>query len=191
MPFEFKTTPLKGIVLVQPKRFTDDRGSFEECYRRRDFDVHGIKVDFVQDNTSYSVKHTIRGLHFQKAPHGQAKLIKVLAGRVLDVAVDIREDSATFGKHIAVELSSDAGNMIFIPEGFAHGFSVLSDTAIVYYKTSSYYHPDSEGGIFYQDPKLGIDWKTDEPLISPKDEQLPLLTEIKGDLFQNHPSVKA
>lgn len=178
MPFEFEKSALDGIVLIQPKRFGDARGSFEECYHRRDFEAQGIHVDFVQDNTSFSIKGTIRGLHFQKAPHGQAKLLKVLNGRVLDVAVDIREHSATFGKHIAIELSAESGNMIYIPEGFAHGFSVLSETAIVHYKTSNYYHPQAEGGIFYRDPELAIDWKTDAPLVSPKDEALPLLNTI-------------
>ena len=179
MPFEFNKASLNGIVLIQPKRFSDARGSFEECYHLRDFNAHGIQDTFVQDNTSYSIKNTIRGLHFQNAPHGQAKLVKVLAGRVLDVAVDIRKESDTFGKHIAVEISSDAGNMIYIPEGFAHGFSVLSDSAIVHYKTTSYYQPDSEEGISFEDPELGIDWKINQPLTSPKDRELPPLRQVK------------
>lgn len=178
MPFAFTQAPLEGIVLIQPKRFSDDRGSFEECFHRRDFEAHGITHEFVQDNTSFSVKNTIRGLHFQIAPHAQAKLLKVLEGHILDVAVDIRQQSATFGKHFAIELSSDLGNMIYIPDGFAHGFAVLSDTAIVHYKTTNYYHPASESGIVYNDPDLGIDWKITEPLISTKDAVLPFLKDI-------------
>lgn len=179
MPFEFKKASLDGIILIQPKRFNDTRGSFEECYHLRDFAAHGIPDAFVQDNTSSSIKNTIRGLHYQKAPHAQAKLVKVLAGRVLDVAVDIREKSNTFGKHIAVEISSDKGNMIYIPEGFAHGFSVLSDSAIVHYKTTSYYHPDSEAGVSFQDPELGLDWRITHPFVSPKDTELPPLRDVK------------
>jgi len=179
MPFEFKKASLDGIILIQPKRFNDTRGSFEECYHLRDFAAHGIPDTFVQDNTSYSIKNTIRGLHFQKPPHAQAKLVKVLAGRVLDVAVDIRDKSNTFGKHIAVEISSDTGNMIYIPEGFAHGFSVLSDSAIVHYKTTSYYHPDSEAGVSFQDPELGLDWRITHPFVSPKDTELPPLRDVK------------
>jgi len=183
MPFEFKKASLEGIILIQPRRFSDTRGSFEECYHLRDFAAHSIPDAFVQDNTSFSIKNTIRGQHFQKAPHGQAKLVKVLAGRVLDVAVDIREKSNTYGQHIAVEISSDTGNMIYIPEGFAHGFSVLSDSAIVHYKTTSYYHPDSEAGVSYQDPELGIDWKITDPFVSPKDSELPLLRELKPSIL--------
>jgi len=177
MPFEFENAALNGIVIVHPKRFRDARGAFEECYHSRDFAENGIEPPFVQDNQSWSIQNTVRGLHYQQRPGAQGKLVRVVAGRILDVAVDIRQQSPTFGKHICFELDAEKGTMIYIPDGFAHGFSVLSAEAVVHYKTTSFYQPDLEQGIRWDDPDLGIDWKVDHALLSDKDKELPSLNE--------------
>ncbi|MDE6832274.1 MAG: dTDP-4-dehydrorhamnose 3,5-epimerase, partial [Muribaculaceae bacterium] len=165
-------TEIEGVVILEPRVFSDDRGYFFESYSKKSFDnAIGHPVDFVQDNQSRSVKGVVRGLHFQRPPYAQAKLVRCVSGSVLDVAVDLRAGSPTYGQHIAVELTSDNHRMLFIPKGFAHGFSVLSDEAVFQYKCDEYYHPEAEGGISLLDPDLGIDWTTDlcKAILSPKD----------------------
>jgi len=172
-------TGIQGVVIVEPQVFRDGRGYFFESFSRRRFVEEVADVDFVQDNESRSSYGVVRGLHFQKAPHAQAKLVRVVRGKVLDVAVDIRPDSPTFGKHVAVELSEDNHRMLFMPRGFAHGFSVLSDEAVLQYKCDSYYVPQSESGIAWNDPELAIDWKipSEEVILSEKDKARPSLKE--------------
>lgn len=176
-------TNLPGVLLLKPKIFQDERGFFLETYREEQLKAQGMDVHFVQDNLSLSQRNTVRGLHYQ-IEQQQDKLIMVMKGTVLDVAVDLRKGSPTFGQHTAVELSSENKHQMFIPKGFAHGFSVLSDEALVYYKCSDYYYPDGERGLFWDDSELGIDWKVSDPIISEKDQHQPLLNEIsKKDLF--------
>lgn len=164
-------TEIPGVKIIEPRVFTDSRGYFFESYSKRVFDEKVAKIDFIQDNESCSTFGVIRGLHFQRPPYCQAKLVRCVKGRVLDVAVDIRKGSPTFGKHVAVELSEDNHLQFFIPHGFAHGFSVLSDSAVFQYKCDNYYHPESEGGISLLDPTLEIDWKIDisKAVLSDKD----------------------
>lgn len=177
---EIIKTDIEGPVILKPRIFTDTRGYFYESYSKRVFDELVTPVDFVQDNQSMSSKGVVRGLHFQKPPFTQAKLVRCIQGLVLDVAVDLRKDSPTFGKHVAVELSDENNFQFFIPKGFAHGFSVLSDTAIFQYKCDNYYAPQSEGGISILDESLGIDWRIDlrEANLSDKDKTHPLLSEF-------------
>ena len=164
-------TDIEGLKIIEPRVFTDSRGYFFESYSKRCFDEEVAKVDFVQDNESSSSYGVIRGLHFQCPPHCQAKLVRCVKGRVLDAAVDIRKSSPTYGKHVAVELSEDNHLQFFIPHGFAHGFSVLSENAIFQYKCDEYYHPETENGISLLDPDLGIDWHIDisKAILSDKD----------------------
>lgn len=164
------TTPIEGILIIEPKLFKDKRGFFMETYNQIRYRASGIDRTFVQDNLSYSQKNTIRGLHFQ-IKHPQAKLIQVLSGEIFDVAVDLRFGSATFGKWTGIHLSDDNRRQVFIPEGFAHGFCVLSDFALFYYKCSDVYMPDDEGGIIWSDPDIGIEWPVEHPIISEKDKQ--------------------
>ena len=175
----FIETKIPGVVIFEPRIFTDDRGYFFETYNEKLFKEAGIDVDFVQDNQSKSSYGVIRGLHFQKGEHAQAKLVRVLQGSVLDVAVDLREGSATFGKHVAVELSDVNNLQLFIPRGFAHGFSVLSKTAVFAYKCDNLYCKESEGGVNCADPDLGIDWRipVENACLSEKDKILPGLKE--------------
>lgn len=171
-------TKLKGCFLIEPRVFTDDRGYFFESFNERDFQqAIGAAVHFVQDNQSFSKKGVIRALHYQVGEFAQAKLVRVLQGRVLDVAVDLRHGSPTFGQHISVELSCDNKKQLFIPRGFAHGFAVLSDSAEFFYKCDNYYNAASEGGIRYDDPDLNIDWQVPEGerILSEKDGSLPAL----------------
>ena len=156
---EFHETPIKGVYLIKPKIFTDSRGYFFESYNRAEFVKNGIKNNFIQDNQSKSTYGVIRGLHCQLGRYSQAKLVRVLQGRVLDVAVDIRRGSPTFGKYVAYELSDENQFQLFIPRHFLHGFSVLSDTAVFAYKVDNFYNKNSEFGIRYDDPQIGIDWK--------------------------------
>jgi dTDP-4-dehydrorhamnose 3,5-epimerase len=169
-------TPLGGCVVLKPTVFSDYRGSFYESYKRAVLDDFlGYEVDFLQDNESFSSQGVLRGLHFQKGAYAQAKLVRVVQGSVLDVAVDLRVDSPTYGQHFSIELSSENKKQLFIPKGFAHGFVVLSDTAIFSYKCDNYYNKESESGIIYNDPTLNIDWKlpNDQLQFSEKDLQLP------------------
>ena len=180
---EITETHIPDVLLFEPVVHEDDRGFFLETYREEYLKYRNIDVHFVQDNLSKSQQNTIRGLHYQ-IEQQQDKLIMVMQGEILDVAVDLREDSPTFGQHTAVELSSDNKHQVFIPKGFAHGFSVLSEEALVYYKCSDYYNPSGERGLYWDDPKLDIDWKVDDPIISGKDQHQPKLDEIPSkDLF--------
>ncbi|OLY92097.1 dTDP-4-dehydrorhamnose 3,5-epimerase [Cnuella takakiae] len=176
---QFETCHIPGLVIVTPKVFSDSRGFFFEAYNRKPFEEAGITANFVQDNQSQSSYGVIRGLHFQRNPFAQSKLVRVLQGTILDVGVDIREGSPTFGQHFSIELSAENKKQLFLPAGFAHGFSVLSETAIVAYKCDNYYSKESEGGIRYDDPELAIDWKIDpaKAIVSGKDLELPLLSE--------------
>ncbi len=176
---ELKTTTLPGVIEIFPKVFSDNRGYFFESFRQDWLEKLGITVDWVQDNQSFSQKGTIRGIHFQKAPFAQAKLVRVLLGKVLDVAVDLRKGSPTFGKSYCTILDCEKNNLLYIPEGFGHGFSVLED-AIFVYKCSNYYNKSSEGGVLWSDPELAIYWMVDQPIISEKDKVCPTLKEFKN-----------
>lgn len=164
-------TEIDGVLIIEPRIFNDGRGYFFEAYSRREFEALVRKVDFVQDNESCSSYGVVRGLHFQKPPYSQSKLVRVISGTVLDVAVDIRKGSPTFGRHVAVELSGDNHRQLFIPRGFAHGFAVLSNEAVFQYKCDSFYAPQSEGAIAWDDPDLGIDWRipSERVVLSEKD----------------------
>lgn len=173
-------TEIKGVFIIEPKVFSDSRGYFFESFSQREFDSAIGPVTFVQDNQSKSSYGVVRGLHFQKPPHAQAKLVRVVKGKVLDVAVDMRKDSPTFGKHVAVELSDENHRQVFIPKGFAHGFSVLSEEAVFQYKCDEYYAPESEAAIAWDDKDLNIDWKVpaDDVVLSPKDKCHPTFNEF-------------
>lgn len=175
----FITTPIDGVIIFEPKVFHDDRGYFFESYNERLFAQNGINAKFVQDNQSKSSYGVIRGLHFQKGEHAQAKLVRVLSGKVLDVAVDLREGSKTFGRHVATELSAENNLSLFIPRGFAHGFSVLSETAVFSYKCDNLYCKEAEGGLDLTDPDLAIDWRIpfDKAILSEKDKHHPRFKE--------------
>ena len=162
---------IKGVWVIEPKRFGDKRGYFSEVFKQAEFDAHVGHVDFVQDNESFSGKGVLRGLHFQRGEFSQAKLVRVSQGTVLDVAVDLRHGSPTWGKHVAVELSAEIGRQLFIPRGFAHGFVVLSDVAQFQYKVDNIYAPQSEATLRFDEPALDIDWRiaADEMLLSDKD----------------------
>lgn len=180
---EILKTEIEGLLILKPKVFTDSRGYFYESYSKRVFDeAVGREVDFVQDNQSKSSYGVVRGLHFQKPPFAQSKLVRCIKGRVLDVAVDLRKDSPTFGKHFAVELTEDNNLQFFIPRGFAHGFSVLSEEAVFQYKCDNYYAPQADGGISLNDESLGIDWRIapEDRILSDKDLHHPLLSEIES-----------
>ncbi len=177
----FIPTKIKDVVVFEPRIFTDDRGYFFETYNEKLFNDNGIAAKFVQDNQSKSSYGVIRGLHFQKGEHAQAKLVRVLQGSVLDVAVDLRAGSETYGKYVAVELSDVNNLQLFIPRGFAHGFSVLSRTAVFAYKCDNLYCKESEGGIDCNDPDLGIDWQipAEDRVLSEKDKLHPLFKDFK------------
>ncbi len=173
-------TSLPGVYVLEPRVFQDARGFFLETYHRQKFAELGIKADFVQDNHSRSQRGTLRGLHYQ-LHHPQAKLCRVVLGSVLDVAVDIRRNSPTFGRWVAVELTAENKRQIFIPAGFAHGFVVLSEAAEFLYKCDEFYHPEDERGIAWNCPTLGIDWGIQEPLLSVKDQRNPTLGDVDPD----------
>lgn len=164
-------TEIPDVKIIEPRLFGDKRGYFFEVFSQKEFEEKVSKTIFVQDNESKSKYGVLRGLHFQKAPYSQAKLVRVIEGRVLDVAVDIRKGSPTFGKYVAVELTAENKRQFFIPKGFAHGFSVLSETAVFQYKCDEYYHPEAEGGIAWNDEDLNIDWQipADKIILSEKD----------------------
>ena len=172
------TTEIEGLLILEPTVFGDERGYFFESFSQREFEEKVCKTVFVQDNESKSGYGVLRGLHFQKPPFEQAKLVRVVKGKVLDVAVDIREDSPTFGKHVSVELSEENKRQMFVPRGFAHGFAVLSEEAIFQYKCDNYYMPQAEGGILWNDPALNIDWKIpmEDVILSEKDKKLLVLS---------------
>jgi len=179
----FIQTPIQNLLVFEPKVFEDSRGYFFESFNLKTFRAEGIEINFVQDNQSLSLYGVIRGLHYQLQPHPQVKLIRVLVGKVLDVAVDIRKGSPTFGKSFSIELSAENKKQLFIPAGFAHGFSVLSEHAEVLYKCDSFYNKESEAGILHNDPSLGIDWKipAGKAIISEKDSKLPLFADCENN----------
>ena len=181
MPFTFQQLKIPDVILIEPKIYTDTRGYFTETYKRSEFIENGINENFVQDNWSHSMKGTLRGLHFQKQPKAQAKLVMVLKGEVFDVAVDIRKGSSTYGKWVGLNLSGKKAQMLYIPAGFAHGFCVLSDEADFVYKVSDEYSPELDSGILWNDPDIGIDWLITDPLLSAKDMALPLLKDADLD----------
>mgnify|MGYP003303650780 FL=1 len=175
-------TEIQGLFIIEPDVYGDSRGYFFESFNKRRFEEQtGINVDFVQDNESRSTYGVVRGLHFQRPPHAQAKLVRVVSGRVLDVAVDLREGSPTYGRHVAVELSGENHRQVFIPKGFAHGFSVLSEEAVFQYKCDDYYAPETEGAVAWDDPDIAIDWRipADKMILSEKDKKHPRLSELK------------
>ncbi|MHA4809618.1 dTDP-4-dehydrorhamnose 3,5-epimerase [Flavitalea flava] len=179
----FTSTEISGLFIFEPAVFKDERGYFFESYNEEVFQRSGHPMRFLQDNQSFSRYGVIRGLHYQLDPHAQTKLIRVLQGTILDVAVDIRKGSSTYGKYLSIELSAENKKQLLIPKGFAHGFSVLSETAEVSYKCDSLYSKSSEGGILYNDPALGIDWKVaeDKVVISSKDLELPVLSACRNN----------
>lgn len=174
-------TEIDGVVIIEPRLFKDDRGYFFESYSEKDFNAQVREIKFVQDNESKSSYGVLRGLHFQKPPYAQSKLVRVIKGAVLDVAVDIRKGSPTFGKHVAVELTEDNHRQFFIPRGFAHGFSVLTPKVIFQYKCDNFYAPQSEGALAWDDPDLGIDWciPSDKIILSEKDRHHPRLKDAE------------
>lgn len=175
-------TDIEGVVIIEPRVFTDSRGYFFESFNKKAFEEAVGHIDFVQDNESCSSRGVMRGLHFQRPPHAQAKLVRCVRGAVLDVAVDIRKGSPTYGKHVAVELTEENHRQFFIPRGFAHGFAVLSDTAIFQYKCDNYYCPEADGGISIVDTSLDIDWHIDlqNAILSEKDKKHPLFNDFKS-----------
>ena len=180
MPFEFKKLSIPDVILVTPKVYGDNRGFFLEGYKKSEFFNHGITVEFNQDNHSQSTKGVLRGLHYQKAPKAQAKLVRCIEGEIFDVSVDIRKNSPTFGKWVGEKLSAENKNMLFIPEGFAHGFVVLSEKAQLLYKASNEFAPDFDRGVRWNDPDININWGIDfEPILSEKDTKQPFLRELK------------
>lgn len=180
------STDLPGLFILEPKVFNDSRGYFFESFNKKVFEQHKLEYTFVQDNESLSAYGTIRGLHYQLAPYAQSKLVRVISGKIYDVAVDIRKDSPTFGRWQGVELTSENKKQLLIPQGFAHGFSVLSEEAIVLYKCDSFYAPDSERGINFRDPRLNINWKIpdDQAIVSAKDKVLPDFQHAEMNFIQ-------
>lgn len=172
-------TGFKGLVLLEPKIMDDPRGYFFEAYNARLLSSLGLSTDFVQDNQSFSTRGVVRGLHYQNAPYAQTKLVRVLAGRILDVVVDLRKEEPTFGKAWTVELSAENKRQLYVPKGFAHGFAVLGDGAEILYKCDQYYNKASEGGLYYNDPAIGIDWgmKEADVILSEKDKLNPMLAD--------------
>ncbi|MCB9360881.1 MAG: dTDP-4-dehydrorhamnose 3,5-epimerase [Flavobacteriales bacterium] len=175
---EIKELELKGVYLIKPNIFEDERGHFFESFNQNVFKEKGLNLDFVQDNQSLSQKGVLRGLHFQKPPYAQGKLIRVIKGRVLDVAVDIRKKSPTYGKSIALELSEENKLMFYIPEGFAHGFLTLEDNTIFSYKCTNFFNKASEGSLLWNDADLNIDWGNVSPLLSEKDKEAPVFSSF-------------
>jgi len=176
MPFSFRRLEIPGLILIEPRVFSDERGFFMETYKTPDFVAAGITANFVQENHSRSAQGVLRGLHYQNPPFAQGKLVRVIRGEIFDVAVDIRKGSPTWCKWVGVTLSEENKNAIYIPEGFAHGFCVLSEIAEVIYKTTNVYSPESEAGIAWNDPELNIKWPIQNPIVSQKDSKLPLLS---------------
>lgn len=177
MPFTFKTLSLHGLVLITPAVFADARGVFGELYKHSEFSRAGMHEYFVQDNYSKSSQHVLRGLHYQKDPMAQGKLVRCIKGMVFDVAVDIRKGSHTYGKWVGIELSDENNQMLYIPPAFAHGFLVLSEVAEIIYKCTEEYSPEHERGIIWNDPVIDIDWPVRNPVLSEKDKSLPLLND--------------
>jgi dTDP-4-dehydrorhamnose 3,5-epimerase len=178
------TTPIEGLLILEPRIHNDERGYFFESYNEQTLEkATGLKFNFIQDNQARSVKNVLRGLHYQNNPYGQTKLIRTLEGVIWDVVVDIRKDSKTFGQWFGVELSAENKRQFLIPKGFAHGYSVLSETAEVFYKCDGFYNKESEGGLYYNDPSINIDWKIDlqQAIVSEKDQKQPQLNDINSN----------
>jgi dTDP-4-dehydrorhamnose 3,5-epimerase len=183
MPFTFKQTALPGVILIEPRVFADERGFFMECYKRSEFEAAGVPLAFVQDNHSRSTRGTLRGLHFQRAPKAQGKLIRVISGEIFDVAVDLRLGSPTFRQWVGLPLSATNRQSLYIPPGFAHGFLVTSPEAEVLYKTTAEHSPEHELGIRWDDPELAIAWPTSTPTLSERDRRWPAWGAIEESLF--------
>ena len=181
MPFIFKKLDISEVILVEPRSFEDNRGFFMETFKESDFVNNGVDSKFVQENFSHSNKDVLRGLHFQTNPKAQAKLVSVFTGEIFDVAVDIRKGSPTFGKWVGEILSQQNHKMLYIPEGFAHGFCVLSEQANVLYKVNQEFSPENEKGIIWNDPEIKINWPINNPILSEKDLKLPLLKDINNN----------
>lgn len=177
---KFETTTLRDVFLISPSIFHDDRGHFFESFNFDSWQKQGFKNNFVQDNQSFSKKGVVRGLHFQSAPHAQGKLVRVISGRVLDLALDLRPESLTFGKYELFDLDGTSGTMVYIPEGFAHGFAALEDS-VFQYKCTAQYNKSSEGGLHWNDPSLAISWGIENPIVSEKDQLLPLFEDLFGN----------
>ena len=183
MPFEFEKLEIDGVILVKPRILGDNRGFFMESYKKSEFVQNGIDCEFVQDNHSKSTKGVLRGLHYQINPKAQAKLVRCIKGKIYDVAVDIRPESKTFGKWVKVELSDENNYMLFIPEGFAHGFVVLSDEAELIYKTDNEYSAELDRGVLWCDKDINVDWGVENPILSEKDKIQPKLAEINKEVL--------
>ena len=183
MPFEFEHLDIPDVILVRAKRLSDDRGFFVETYKRDDFEANGISETFVQDNHSRSTLGVLRGLHYQKTPRAQGKLIQVLKGEIYDVAVDIRRGSPTYGQSIGIHLSEARSELLYVPSGFAHGFCVLSEVADFTYKCTDIYAPETYRGISWDDPDLGISWPIKNPILSKRDQNLPPLKEADNNFI--------
>jgi dTDP-4-dehydrorhamnose 3,5-epimerase len=181
MPFQFHRLDVPDVILVQAQKLGDSRGFFAEPYKLSEFAAHGIAQSFVQDNLSHSTRGVLRGLHYQKQPKAQGKLVTVLTGRIFDVAVDIRRASPTYGQWVGMELSGEDCRMLYIPVGFAHGFCVLSDEADVVYKVTEEYARELDRGVLWNDPEIAIRWPLSEPILSAKDARLPLLREADNN----------
>ena len=181
MPFRFTPTEISGVMIVEPRVFRDERGFFIETYKRSEFAAHGITDVFVQGNWSRSSKGTLRGLHYQKDPKGQGKLVGAMAGEIFDVIVDIRKGSPNYGKWLGVTLASKSHKMLYVPRGFAHGFCVVSEAADVVYMATAEYAPDCEAGICWNDPDLGIEWPIADPNLSRRDQNLPRLRDADNN----------
>ena len=181
MTFTFRRLQIPDVILVEPKLLSDNRGFFYESFKESDFFKNGITKKFVQDNFSHSTRDVIRGLHYQQKPKAQAKLITVVSGKIFDVAVDIRKNSPSYGKWISEILSEDDHKLLYVPEGFAHGFCVLSQEADIFYKVNNEYSKEHERGIVWNDPTVNISWPIEEPIISDKDNKLPLLKNSDSD----------
>jgi dTDP-4-dehydrorhamnose 3,5-epimerase len=181
MPFEFRRLAIPEVVLIEARAFADARGYFLETYKQSEFAAYGLPGTFVQCNLSHSLRGVLRGLHYQKEPKAQGKLVTVLRGQVFDVAVDIRKGSPTYGQWVGVTLRADQFRLLFVPEGFAHGFCVLSESADVLYKVTAEYAPELDRGVLWNDPQIGISWPLAAPILSTKDAQLPLLKDADND----------
>jgi len=183
MPFTFPKLSIPDVILVEARTFPDDRGFFMESFKESEFIKNGIATKFVQDNYSQSSKGTLRGLHYQKDPKAQAKLVTVLKGEIFDVGVDIRQNSPTFGKWVGEILSENNHRLLYVPEGFAHGFCVLSDKADVIYKVNNEYSPENDRGILWNDPDVNVDWPMENPTLSEKDQKQPLLKDADNSFI--------
>jgi dTDP-4-dehydrorhamnose 3,5-epimerase len=178
---EFEKFDIEGIILLKTNQYKDERGLFFESFNQKKFnEAVGKDIQFVQDNVSISKQYVVRGLHLQKPPFAQGKLVRVLKGAVLDIAVDIRKSSLTYGQHVKVKLSAENGHQLWIPEGFAHGFSVLEEDTVFSYKCTNYYHPNSEMGLLFNDSQLQIDWEVTNPIVNQKDKEATLFSNFES-----------